>query len=564
SRGKPAFFAAAKRLKFTWKDFCAHNPYPSATELKTFFNAGRALDADSVLVETVMAMHKVFPKELKARHFMESRVSFLRLRKFDEMQAIFDAEKIAHPHPQPIFYIWVLTASIEQNNLDKIKALLAEMKHEGYMIPNETVSRLLFNLAKKGDKDGILDIFADLDPNVGIWTVPALNRTLVSLGMAGLPQLAFKFYGESTMDLVAATFKTVLEIAVRNECVTCCIRSYLIKELIDEMDGRCKKEAADILHNRKLFDLTLDTPEYNIILEALILLDRCDEMQGILDEMAAAGVPANAKSNYLVKTKTLDRIYLHSKHLPKSKLNSDIRRNLDKKLWVKAARVGDAILAENPTPQTIAHVLEAYVAANQLDKVDAIVKSMQTAQWPVPTLGGIMFLLKHFCRREVRADDGKQVIVDVDRAFAVYKASKVQGLTIFHPKMLYPVVMQLGEWEAAVDLFLGSLRADATNPPHLAMRTTKVVRTEAFHDVVRVCAKMRQYDAMSQVVHAMVVAYGHEVYPTVFKSMWFDPVRYSFHGLNGVTDKNRSDLLDSFAAAIVSCLQYVEYFDPLS
>ncbi|RHZ43020.1 hypothetical protein DYB26_008992 [Aphanomyces astaci] len=156
SRGKPAFFAAAKRLKFTWKDFCAHNPYPSATELKTFFNAGRALDADSVLVETVMAMHKVFPKELKARHFMESRVSFLRLRKFDEMQAIFDAEKIAHPHPQPIFYIWVLTASIEQNNLDKIKALLAEMKHEGYMIPNETVSRLLFNLAKKGDKDGIL------------------------------------------------------------------------------------------------------------------------------------------------------------------------------------------------------------------------------------------------------------------------------------------------------------------------------------------------------------------------------------------------------------------------
>ncbi|KAF0734614.1 hypothetical protein AaE_009129 [Aphanomyces astaci] len=81
------------------------------------------------------------------------------------------------------------------------------------------------------------------------------------------------------------------------------------------MDGRCKKEAADILHNRKLFDLTLDTPEYNIILEALILLDRCDEMQGILDEMAAAGVPANAKSNYLVKTKTLDRIYLHSKHL---------------------------------------------------------------------------------------------------------------------------------------------------------------------------------------------------------------------------------------------------------
>ncbi|RQM19308.1 hypothetical protein B5M09_002760 [Aphanomyces astaci] len=249
---------------------------------------------------------------------------------------------------------------------------------------------------------------------------------------------------------------------------------------------------------------------------------------------------------------------------PKSKLNSDIRRNLDKKLWVKAARVGDAILAENPTPQNIAHVLEAYVAANQLDKVDAIVKSMQTAQWPVPTLGGIMFLLKHFCRREVRADDGKQVIVDVDRAFAVYKASKVQGLTIFHPKMLYPVVMQLGEWEAAVDLFLGSLRADATNPPQLAMRTTKVVRTEAFHDVVRVCAKMRQYDAMLQVVHAMVVAYGHEVYPTVFKSMWFDPVRYSFHGLNGVTDKNRSDLLDSFAAAIVSCLQYVEYFDPLS
>ncbi|ETV97512.1 hypothetical protein H310_09431 [Aphanomyces invadans] len=540
SRGNPAFFTLVKSLKSTWRDFYAHNPSPTAIELKTFFNAGRALDMDTVLVETVMAMHKMYPKEIKARHFMESRVSFLRLRKFNEMLAIYDAEKIAHPHPQPIFYIWALTASIEQNNLGKVKALLAEMKHEGYMVPNETVSRLLFNLAKKGDKATILEILSDLDPNVGIWTIPALNRTLVSLGMVGLPQEAFKFYGESSMDLVASTFKTVLEIAVRNEC---------------------KKEAADILHNRKLFDLTLDTPEYNIILEALILLDRTDEMPTIVAEMNAAGVPTNAKSNHLLSTKALERVYLHSRHQPKSKLDGDLRRYLDKKQWENAARAADAILAENSTPRTIPQVLEAFLATNQVAKIDAVVASMQTAKWPMPPLSAIMLLLKQYTRREVNPIDGKAQLVDVHRAFEVYKAAKVQNITIFQPKMLYPVVLQLGEWEAAVDLFQGSLRVDADNSAHVPIRTTKGMRMEAFHDVVRVCAKMRQYKAMIDVVD-MMTSHGHDVSPTVFKSMWFDPVRYSFYGLDSVNEKSRSDLMARFASAIVTCLRMIRSRQP--
>ncbi|RHY30587.1 hypothetical protein DYB32_006888 [Aphanomyces invadans] len=501
SRGNPAFFTLVKSLKSTWRDFYAHNPSPTAIELKTFFNAGRALDMDTVLVETVMAMHKMYPKEIKARHFMESRVSFLRLRKFNEMLAIYDAEKIAHPHPQPIFYIWALTASIEQNNLGKVKALLAEMKHEGYMVPNETVSRLLFNLAKKGDKATIL--------------------------------------------------------------------------------------AADILHNRKLFDLTLDTPEYNIILEALILLDRTDEMPAIVAEMNAAGVPTNAKSNHLLSTKALERVYLHSRHQyvaaarshgfpriqqalirrlvcvsrPKSKLDGDLRRYLDKKQWENAARAADAILAENSTPRTIPQVLEAFLATNQVAKIDAVVASMQTAKWPMPPLSAIMLLLKQYTRREVNPIDGKAQLVDVHRAFEVYKAAKVQNITIFQPKMLYPVVLQLGEWEAAVDLFQGSLRVDADNSAHVPIRTTKGMRMEAFHDVVRVCAKMRQYKAMIDVVD-MMTSHGHDVSPTVFKSMWFDPVRYSFYGLDSVNEKSRSDLMARFASAIVTCLRMIRSRQP--
>ncbi|CAK4715106.1 unnamed protein product [Aphanomyces euteiches] len=540
--GKPAYFTMVKRLKLTWRDFCERTPYPSAADLKSYFNAGKALDMDTVLVETLLAMHKIFPKELKARHYMESRVAFLRLGKYNEMLEIFETEKREHPKPQPIFYVWALTACIELNNLTRIKELLAEMKHEGYMVPNETVSRLLFNLAKRSDKASILELFPNLDPNVGIWTVQALNRTLASLGMVGLPQEAFKFYGDSSMDLDATTFKTVLEIAVRNNCI---------------------KEATDILHNRALFDLKLDTPDYNIIIEALILLNRTDEIPLILQEMADARVPRNGKTENLVRTLSISsrsqaRATKNIRREQDEQDAADIRQKLDKKQLHDAAALADDILARKKTPKLISPILEAYLATNQHDKIDAVVASMQRESWPAP-MKGIILLLNHYCHRS-RDAHGKTVIQDSSRAFEVYKASKAQKMSIHQPKQLYPVLMQLGEWEAAVELFEASLENE-NHPTKEVFRTTNTVRLEAFNDVVRTCAKMRQYKAMTRVVEKMV-AHGHEVSPVVFNSMWFDPIKYSFHGISDISSKDRADLLTEFAAAVATSIRTITSHRP--
>ncbi|KAF0697410.1 Aste57867_11890 [Aphanomyces stellatus] len=537
--GKPTYFTLMKRLKHTWKEFYTHTPYPTPQELKTFWNAAKALEMDTVLVETTLSMREIFPKEIKTKQYLDSRIAFLRLGKFHEMIAIFESEKLEHPHPQPIFYIWALTAYIEQNNIEKIKALLQEMKQEGYMVPNETVSRLLFNLATRGDKKSILEILPDLDPNVGIWTVPALNRTLTSLGMVGLPAEAFKFYGHSTMELDPTTFKTVLEVAVRNRCI---------------------KEATDILHNRRLFDLTLDTPEYNVILEALILLKRTDEIPAIVAEMEAQGVTINLKTRHLMQLQSLDdKVYNPARSATtKNTQEAVLRKMLDKNDFAAAAAVADGILAKTPTPKNIKPILEAYVETKQLDKLDAIVASMQTTDWPSPMLG-LIYLIKYYCQRT--NVDGKSTVFDPPRAFQVYLATKRQNVTIWQPVMLYPALIKLGEWEAAVDLFYESLALDKQPRKPDGFRSSQAQRSEALTDVVRFCAKVQQYDAMREAIEKML-AHGHRVSSNIFKSIWFDPVRYSFHNLEGATIQKRNEVMATFAAAIASSLKSILAHDP--
>ncbi|OQR97615.1 hypothetical protein ACHHYP_10207 [Achlya hypogyna] len=538
SQGMAGYFSRGKQVRHTWNEFVAKTPTPSAGDLLMFFAAAKATEADNVLIETLIALRQLYPKEVKVKHYIESKVAFLRSKRYADMLDIFEAERAAQSHPQAIFYVWALSALNDLGDFDRALELLQEMRNAGYMIPNETVSRIMYNLACLDDKEGVLALYREVDASMGIWTPAALNRLMTALGRVGCPEEAFQIYSLSTIDLDPSTFKTLMEICVRNEC---------------------HKEAADVLKNRSLFNIKLDSGGYNTILEALMMLDRKDEMGAVLQEMRDNGVNPDSKTKFLLRRHDYaGEASLFESTLPKDPTSEKLDALLTAKDFAEASKLASSILVETATPLTqsmLNAIAQAFLLAGDDVKIDALLKQLNAVVWS-STGPALQTIMRHYAMRRKDAS-GNVMIVHPERAMAAYKAARVQNVPVLNPRGMFPVFLYLGEHVAALEE-LHRYVAYHKNPARRSQMHDSVI-----FDALRVLVKCQQYDAFERTVRALVDA-NVTISPKAFCSFWFDPTKFSFFGptLNDKQKHKRLLHLGSVLAGALRLLMEKQDFVP--
>ncbi|OQR92304.1 hypothetical protein THRCLA_08728 [Thraustotheca clavata] len=504
----------------------------SAMDLHTFFAAAKAAEADYVLIASLLEMRQKYPKELKARHYIESKAAFLRSKRHDDMLAIFEHECSIQSHPQAIFYVWALSALNEIEDYSRAHDLLQDMRQAGYMIPNDTVTRLMYNLSCKSDKEGVLALYEQVDATMGIWTPVALNRLMAALGRVGCPEKAFQFYSQSTIDLDPSTFKTLMEICVRNQC---------------------HKEASDVLKNRGLFNIQLDSGGYNTIIEALLMLDRHDAIPDILLEMEQNGVAQDSKTTFLLR-----RYNYHGRENPRATLTAktpdaaELDRLIVQEEWGKATELASSMLETKlPVMQfTLESIMRAYIGAGANDKIDELLALLSERVWS-STGPALQLAMRHFAaRRPDPANKNTKLLIDPVRAMAAYRAAKFQNVAIVNPRSMFLVFQYLGDYKAALS------ELDLYMEHHKEPEKKKYMREAIFFDTLRVCVKCREYDAFEKLVQKLV-AVGHPISPKAFESIWFDPTKYSYfnHGKRPFTDKEKHAFLIKFGKALSNSLR---------
>ncbi|EQC39364.1 hypothetical protein SDRG_03567 [Saprolegnia diclina VS20] len=549
--GSAGFFSRAKQVRHTWTEFCASTPAPSSMDLQMFFAAAKATEADYVIIESLLQLRANYPKDVKIKHYIESKVAFLRSKRLEAMLEIFEDERASHSHPQAIFYVWALSALNDLGQFDRAHALLVEMRHAGYMVPNDTVTRIMYNLALANDKEGVLALYELVDATMGIWTPVALNRLMTSLGRVGCPEEAFQFYSLSTMELDPSTFRTLLEICVRNKCL---------------------KETADVLKNRSLFNITLDASGYNTILEALLILDRVDEIGDILNEMAEHGIKSDSKTEFILRRcQYASRATPHSKPSMTNAFNSTGLKDpsatqldlfLHHEDYASASTLASELLTEQKTPlhmQTLDAVMRAFIYAGDDHKVDALLAHLTTSTWSSSGVA-LQTAMRHYANR-VADKTGKFMIADPDRAMAAYKAARFQGVPMLSPGRMFPVFLYVCDADAAIYELQTYMEYHLRDP-----MKARQMRETVFFDTLRVCIKAQRYDDYDKLIKSIVDA-QYMLSPKAFHSFWFDPTKYSLfqRGMPHLSEKQKHDQLLRLGKSLNASLRLLmdkQHFEP--
>ncbi|KDO35483.1 hypothetical protein SPRG_00330 [Saprolegnia parasitica CBS 223.65] len=491
--GSAGFFSRAKQVRHTWTEFCASTPVPSSMDLQMFFAAAKATEADFVIIESLLQLRANYPKDVKIKHYIESKVAFLRSKRHEAMLEIFEDER---------------AALNDLGQFDRAHALLVEMRHAGYMVPNDTVTRIMYNLALANDKEGVLALYELVDATMGIWTPAALNRLMASLGRVGCPEEAFQFYSLSTMELDPSTFRTLLEICVRNKCL---------------------KETADVLKNRSLFNITLDASGYNTILEALLILDRVDEIDGILHEMAAHGIKSDSKTQFILRRcQYASRATPHSNNDAfnlKDPSATQLDTFLQNEEYTAASALASTLLLEQKTPL-------------HMQTLDAVMRASFTPATTTNSGVALQTAMRHYANR-VADKSGKFMIADPDRAMAAYRAARFQGVPMLSPGRMFPVFLYVCDADAAIHELQTYMEYHLRDP-----MKARQMRETVFFDTLRVCIKAQRYDDYDKLIKTIVDA-KYILSPKAFHSFWFDPTKYSLfqRGMPHLSEKQKHDRL---------------------
>jgi hypothetical protein len=219
--GMRKYFQLQKQLRVTW-DTTASDASMSEQDLQSFFYAAKVLQVDYVVAESLMKLREDFPRHVRNKYYIESKASFLRLKRFDQMIRIYEEATQStdgtNVGSNAVFYTWAISVWQEANEIGKIVDCVANMRRMGYMIPNDALSQVAYQLSLSGDKANLLAITRLVDPAMGIWTSQSLCRFMTACGIAQCPQQAFALYTASTLELDSSIFRTLLEICIRNRC----------------------------------------------------------------------------------------------------------------------------------------------------------------------------------------------------------------------------------------------------------------------------------------------------------------------------------------------------------
>uniref|UniRef100_K3XBI2 Pentacotripeptide-repeat region of PRORP domain-containing protein n=1 Tax=Globisporangium ultimum (strain ATCC 200006 / CBS 805.95 / DAOM BR144) TaxID=431595 RepID=K3XBI2_GLOUD len=249
-------------------------------EIKDLFAAAQKTKATQVMLRAFEFLQETFPNKIDFSIFGEVFRLMMKARDGEKMFSVYEQAKPRFQTTPEMIYRFGIVGKLEQGELDAASEIWEEMVDAGHETPNEISSRMLFAYARDRNADKVLELYESIDPQIGQWHESAIDRVILSLGMIGEPQKAFEFYINSSMKLNGGTLIALLSVCINNNC---------------------HQQAADILDNRKRFDLQLDARAYNRIMATLEFLDKHAEIADVLEEMRANKVRFDTMTRNIIE-----------------------------------------------------------------------------------------------------------------------------------------------------------------------------------------------------------------------------------------------------------------------
>lgn len=434
------FAALAARGDASWDD------------VRNIFVAAQKVRAVPAMMDAFTYMEQHFPAHIDFMVYGEVFRQLLRARDGDKMLKIYEVTRPRYQSVPEMVYRFGIVGNLELGNLDEASRIWQEMLDAGHEMPNETTSRLIMAYARAGNADRARELFDMVDPQVGQWHETAIDRVIVAMGMVEEPHKAFEFYMNSSMKLNGGTLISLLSVCIHNDC---------------------KQQAADILANRKKFDLELDARAYNRIMLTLEFLEKHDEIVEVLEEMRENNVAFDSMTRTIINRnreglqgtpfadEPMESEGSKASSLRHSNVSGKIREHLKKNEGSQAAAIVDTLIA----PLTIEDVpvgvsvpegalkigpslakdsVRAYIMTGQLDKIEGLLKTFGTIKGNYGH--AIAEVMAHFKKPSSGDSNGKL-------AYLSTKAMLFQGRQIFRVDEAMKLFRKFGDVEAAMTLF---------------------------------------------------------------------------------------------------------------
>ncbi|KAG7391856.1 hypothetical protein PHYPSEUDO_003062 [Phytophthora pseudosyringae] len=436
----------AKALKGELANATAREDVTS-DEIIDLFTAAQKTRAVSVMLDAFSFLEAKYPSHINFSVYGEVFRILQRKHNANRLIGIYEAAKPRFNAVPEMIYRFGIVGYLQNDDMEMAVKTWQEMTDAGHETINEITSRLMMAYARRGEVEKVEELYESVDPQIGYWHESCIDRVILSMGIIEQPAKSFEFYSNSSMKLSGGTLISLLSVCNNNNC---------------------KQQAADILANRKKFDLRLDARGYNRILMTLEFLERNDEIKEILDEMVEKNVRFDTRTNNIIER---NAEFLKNSNFvadpSKSKaegftLSPRIREMLSEGNVSDAAALVDSVAnpveesqlpedfeGEIPegallvSPSVARDAVQAYIRSNQHDKVASLVKGFSVVRGKYAyALGEV---IGHYMK--LRNKTGDEI------TYAASKAMLYQGVRIYRVENTLTLFRRFHDPDAALVLF---------------------------------------------------------------------------------------------------------------
>ncbi|KAG3112882.1 hypothetical protein PI124_g1934 [Phytophthora idaei] len=435
-----------KALKGELADATAREDVTS-DEIIDLFTAAQKTRAISVMVDAFNFLDANYPTHINFAVYGEIFRILTRKNNAKRLIEIYESAKPRFQAVPEIIYRFGIVGYLQNNDMDTAVEIWQEMTDAGHETTNEITSRLMMAYARKGDAEKVQELYNLVDPQIGYWHESCIDRIILSMGIIEQPAKAFEFYSNSSMKLSGGTLIALLSVCNNNNC---------------------KQQAADILANRKKFDLLLDARGYNRIMMTLEFLERNVEIKDILEEMVEKKVRFDTRTNNIIERNAeflKDTSFVADPSKSKAAgftLSPRIREMLAQGNAKNAATLVDSVAkpveksqlpddfeGEIPegalivSPSVARDAVRVYIKTDQHDKVAALLKGFSVVRGKYAF--ALAEVVMHYLKLRNKTGD--------ELSYAASKAMLFQGVQIYRVDDILKLFRRFHDPDAAVELF---------------------------------------------------------------------------------------------------------------
>ncbi|KAG2764710.1 hypothetical protein JG687_00000199 [Phytophthora cactorum] len=435
-----------KALKGELADATAREDVTS-DEIIDLFTAAQKTRAISVMVDAFNFLDANYPTHINFAVYGEIFRILTRKNNAKRLIEIYESAKPRFQAVPEIIYRFGIVGYLQNNDMDTAVEIWQEMTDAGHETTNEITSRLMMAYARKGDAEKVQELYNSVDPQIGYWHESCIDRIILSMGIIEQPAKAFEFYSNSSMKLSGGTLIALLSVCNNNNC---------------------KQQAADILANRKKFDLLLDARGYNRIMMTLEFLERNVEIKDILEEMVEKKVRFDTRTNNIIERNAeflKDTSFVADPSKSKAAgftLSPRIREMLAQGDAKNAATLVDSVAkpveksqlpddfeGEIPegalivSPSVARDAVRVYIKTDQHDKVAALLKGFSVVRGKYAF--ALAEVVTHYLKLRNKTGD--------ELSYAASKAMLFQGVQIYRVDDILKLFRRFHDPDAAVELF---------------------------------------------------------------------------------------------------------------